>query len=113
MTIYSVKTNNREVIKTCALHEAIKIAKRELIEKLASLNLSITSTSEQMYLHNGRAQYRIYATVWGKRWDGRYMAKTYSKAINIENVPMGGYNFALNKEIVDAVEEAKKKNENC
>ena len=112
MTIYSVKINKHEVVKTTALHEAINLAKRALKDKIAVRGLHPTSVTEKMYLDRGRVTYRIFATIFEKNWQGVYKQKTLSNSVRMENIGEGGYNFELHKEISDAVEEAKK-NENC
>lgn len=111
MTIYSVKINKHEVVKTTALHEAINLAKRALEDKIAARGLHPTSVTEKMYLDRGRATYRIFATIVEKNWQGVYKQKTLSNSVRMENISSGGYNFELHKEITNAVEEAKK-NEN-
>ena len=111
MTIYSVKINKHEVVKTTALHEAMNLAKRALKDKIAAKGLHPVSVCEKMYLDNGRTTYRIFASVYEKNWQGVSRVKTYSNSIRMEHIGQGGYNFELHKEISDAVEEAKK-NEN-
>lgn len=109
MTIYSVKINKHEVVKTTALHEAINLAKRVLTEKvMATGGVYISSVSEKMYINNGRPCYRVFATVYVKNWQGIARPKTYSNSIRMENVPMGSYNFTLHREICDAIDEAKR-----
>ena len=109
MTIYSVKINKYEVVKTTALHEAINLAKRTLIDKLAAKGLYPISVSEKMYLNRGtgKAAYRVFATVWERRANGG-RALTYSNCVRMEHISNGNYNFALHKEISDALDEAKK-----
>lgn len=108
MTVYSIKINKHEVVKTTALHEAREIAKRVLKDKIAAKGLYPTSVSEKMYIYNGSTCYRIFATVVEKNWQGIARPKTYSSSIRMENVPMGGYDFALHREFVNAVDEAKR-----
>ena len=108
MTIYSVKINKHEVVKTTALHEAINLAKKALIDRLAVSGLYPTSVCEKMYLNNGKVCYRVFATIHEKNWQGYLKRKTYSNSICMENVPMGNYNFALHSEISKALDEVKK-----
>ena len=108
MTIYSVKINKHEVVKTTALHEAIDLAKRVLKDKVIATGAYPTSVCEKIYIDNGRPCYRVFASVYVKNWQGITKVKTYSNSIRMENVPMGGYNFALHREICDAIDEAKK-----
>ena len=112
MTIYSVKINKHEVVKTTALHEAISLAKRGLKDKIAAKGLHPTSVTEKMYLDRGRVTYRVFATIYEKNWQGIHRQKTLSNSVRMEHIGNGGYNFDLHKEITNAVEEAKK-HENC
>lgn len=109
MTIYTIKINKRETVKTAQLHEAIKIAKRALVDKLEARGLHPVSVSEKMYLDRGigKAAYRVFATVWEKRMNGG-RAVTFSNCVRMENIPYGGYNFALHKELSDALDERRK-----
>lgn len=113
MTIYTIKVNRHETVKTTELHEAIKIAKKALIDKIAARGLHPVSVSEKMYLDrgNGKAAYRVFATVWEKRMCGS-RAVTFSNSVRMENIPCGGYNFALHKELTNAFDERRKENEN-
>ena len=113
MTIYSIKINKREVIKTTALHEAIAIAKKALMDKIADKCSYPSSVSEKMYLNRGegKAAYRVFATVYVKNWQGISRAKTYSNCVRMERVPDGGYNFNLHKELSNAIAERSRENE--
>ena len=113
MTIYSVKINKHEVVKTTALHEAINLAKKALIEKLAARGLYSVSVSEKMYIQQGKAFYRVFATVYEESRIGVKVPTTFSNSVRMENISDGGYNFALHKELSYALDERKKKNENC
>lgn len=106
MTIYSVKISKHEVVKTTALHEAIAIAKRALVDKLAARGASVVSVSEKMYLDrgDGKATYRIFATIYEKNWQGAYKKKTFSNAIRMEHISNGGYDFELHAQISNAIE---------
>ena len=108
MTVYSVKINKHEVVKTTALHEAINLAKRALKDKIVAKGLDPVSVNEKMYIHNGEVSYRIFASVYEKNWQGISRVKTYSNSIRMENIPMGGYNFILHREISNALDEARK-----
>lgn len=108
MTIYSVKINKHEVVKTTALHEAIDLAKRVLKDKIIATGAYPTSVCEKMYVYNGSVCYRVFASVYVKNWQGVPKLKTYSNSIHMENVPMGGYNLTLHREICDAINEAKR-----
>lgn len=112
MTIYSVKINKHEVVKTTALHEAIAIAKRALVDKLVARGASVVSVSEKIYLDRGesKATYRIFATIYEKNGLGVYKQKTFSNAIKMEHISNGGYDFELHAQISNAIEV--KKNEN-
>ena len=111
MTVYTIKISKYETVKTTALHEAIALAKKALEEKIAVRGLLPASVSEKMYLDRGRVTYRVFATIYEKNWQGIHKQKTLSNSIRMENIPEGGYNFELHKEITNAIEEAKK-NEN-
>ena len=108
MTIYSVKINKHEVVKTTTLHEAIDLAKKVLKDKILATGAYPTSVCEKMYLFNGSVYYRVFASVYVKNWQGITKVKTYSNSIRMENVPTGGYNFTLHREICDAIDKAKK-----
>lgn len=114
MTIYSIKINRHETVKTTELHEAINLAKKALINKLAAKGSHPVSVSEKMYLDrgNGKGAYRVFATIYEKNWQGVSRAKTYSNCVRMKNVPCGHYNFALHKELTDAIDERRKENEN-
>lgn len=109
MTIYTIKINKHETVKTTQLHEAIKIAKRALVDKLEARGLHPVSVSEKMYLDRGigKAAYRVFATVYEKRMNG-CRAVTLSNSVRMENIPNSGYNFALHKELSDALDERRK-----
>ena len=108
MTVYSVKINKHEVVKTTALHEAINLAKKALIDKIAAKGLYPVSVSEKMYLGRGKTSYRIFATVYESNWQGISRIKTYSNSIQMENISAGGYNFSLHQEFTNAIAEAKR-----
>lgn len=108
MTIYSVKINKHEVVKTTALHEAINLAKNALIDKIAATGLCLVSVSEKMYLDKGKASYRIFATVYEKNWQGISRIKTYSNSIRMENISIGNYNFSLHQELTNAMAKKNK-----
>ena len=108
MTIYSVKINKHEVVRTTALHEAMNLAKKALIEKIAARGLYPVCVSEKMYIEHGRAFYRVFATVQVKNYQGYYKPITFSNSVRMEDISNGGYDFKLHKEISDAVEEVKK-----
>ena len=108
MTVYSVKINKREVVKTTALHEAIKLAKKALIDKIAEKGLEPVSVNEKMYILNGKVSYRIFASVYEKNWQGVSRVKNYSNSIRMEDISMGGYNFILHREISNALDEARR-----
>jgi hypothetical protein len=108
MTIYSIKINKHEIVKTTALHEAINLAKKVLKDKIIATGSYPTSVCEKMYINNGRPCYRVFATVYVKDWQGIPRLKTYSNSIRMEDVPMGGYNFTLHGEICEAIDKARK-----
>ena len=108
MTIYSIKLNKHETAKTTQLHEAREIAKKTLINKLAEKGLYPVSVNEKMYLNNGKVSYRIFASIYEKNWQGISRVKTYSVSVRMENIATSGYNFALHKELSDAIEAAKR-----
>lgn len=107
MTIYSVKINKYEVVKTTALHEAINLAKQTLTNKIASKGLHPLCVSEKMYVHNNKATYRIFITVQEPNWKGIYRNITYSNSVQMEHICNGGYDFNLHKEMTDAIEKNK------
>ena len=109
MTIYSIKINKHETVKTTQLHEAIKIAKRALLDKLEARGQYPVSVSEKMYLDQGidKAAYRVFATVYRKTRSGE-RAITLSNCVRMENIPYGSYNFELHKELSDALDERRK-----
>lgn len=113
MTIYSIKINRHETVKTTELHEAINLAKKALINKLAAKGSHPVSVSEKMYLDrgNGKAAYRVFASVYEKNWKGISKVITYSNSVRMEHIPNGHYNFALHKELTDAFDERRKENE--
>ena len=113
MTIYTIKINKHETVKTAQLHEAIKIAKKALLDKLEARGLHHVSVSEKMYLDRGigKATYRVFATVYEKRMNGG-RAVTLSNSVCMENIPYGGYNFELHRELSDVLDERRKVNEN-
>lgn len=114
MTLYSVKINKHETVKTTALHKAINLAKKALIDKLVAKGLHPTSVSEKMYLDTkGRATYRVFAIIHERNWNERPQQKILSNSVRMENIPDGGYNFELHKEITNAIIIEAKKNENC
>ena len=108
MTIYSVKINKHEIVKTTALHEAINLAKQTLTSKIASKGLYPVSVNEKMYVHNNKATYRIFITVQEPNWKGVYRNITYSNSVQMEHICNGGYNFNLHREMTDAIEATKK-----
>lgn len=98
MTIYSIKVNKYQIIKTTELHEARAIAKQALIQRLKERcddNYSLLSTSEKLYTYSDNTQIRLFATVSARQGD----MKTYSITIKCINVPNGHYDFNLHKEI--------------
>lgn len=107
MTVYSVKINKHEVVKTTALHEALNLAKKALKDKIAAKGLYPSSVCEKVHILNGKVCYRVYATVYEKGYQGITRIKTYSNAVRMEDISEGMYNFALHKEFCDAVTEAK------
>ena len=113
MTIYSIKTNERKVVKTTELHEAIKIAKNALVDKLVARGLHPVSVSEKMYLDRGegKAAYRVFATVYGKTRSGTRPV-TLSNCVRMEHIPDGWYNGTLHTELSKAFDERRKENEN-
>ena len=114
MTIYSIKVDKHEVVKTTEFHEAIKVAKRVLIDKIMAKDMSLVSVSEKMYVNRGigKATYRVFATVYEKNWQGKYEKKTFSHAVRMEHICEGNYNFSLHREMADALDERRKVNEN-
>ena len=107
MTIYSVKINKNEVVKTTALHEALNLAKKTLKDRIAAKGLYPASVCEKVHILNGKVCYRVYATVYEKKGSGITRIKTYSNSVRIEDISEGSYNYALHKEFCDAVTEAK------
>ena len=109
MTIYSIKINKHDIVKTTQLHEAIKIAKRALVDKLEARGLHPVCVSEKVYLDRGigKAAYRVFATVYEKRMNGGRTV-TLSNSVRMENISNGNYNFALHKELSDALDERRK-----
>lgn len=98
MTIYTVKKDKYTTVKTTQLHEARKIAKQVLINRLKEKcddTMYLISTSERMYVYHGETEIRFYATM-SKRMGGM---KTYSVAIKCIPISNGGFDFDLYTEI--------------
>lgn len=121
MTIYSVKINNRLIVKTSSLHEARGFAKQVLADKVASeknfiekcnrddtipFHPYLNSVSEKMYIRGSEVEYCFYATVVVARGQ----RKTYRSTIKAENVPSGGYDFDLHSEIANKVDQKEQIN---
>ena len=98
MTIYTIKKDEHTTIRTAQLHEARRVAKQILINRLkekCDSSMYIVSTGEKMYVYSGETQIRFYATM-SKRMGGM---KTYSVTIKCVSVFETGYDFDLHTEI--------------
>lgn len=106
MTIYTIKKDKHITVKTTQLHEARKIAKQVLINKLKDRcddTMYFLSTQEKLYVYQGETQIRFYATM-GERMGGM---KTYSVTIKCIPVADGGCDFDLHKEIFNGYKNIK------
>ena len=121
MTIYSVKINKHQTVKTASLHEARSLAKQALADKVAfeknfieKCNRNDTtpfppylnSVSEKMYIRGNEIEYCFYATIQ----IGRGQRKTYRTTIKAENVSQGGYDFDLHTEIAKRMAQREQVN---
>ena len=106
MTIYTIKKDKHTTVKTAHLHEARKIAKQILINKLKDRcddTMYLVSTQEKLYVYQGETQIRFYATM-SKRMGGM---KTYSVTIKCIPIANGGYDFDLHTEIFNGYKNIK------
>lgn len=103
MTLYTVKLNKFEKVKTTSFHEAVALAKKALVEKIAPVDKYIAHTSEKMYIHKDTATYRIFASVY----EGKGRVRTFSNSIRIEHIFDGDYNWTLDRELSEMVREVK------
>jgi hypothetical protein len=106
MTIYMIKKDKRTTVRTTQLHEARKIAKQVLINRLKEKcdnTMYLVSTSEKMYVYSGETQIRFSATM-DKRM-GRM--KTYSVTIKCIPIAESGYDFDLHTEIHNGYHNVK------
>jgi hypothetical protein len=116
MTIYSVKINNHQTVKTTSLNEARSLAKQALADRVAFAKSCIekcmrndtnpyypylSSVSEKMYVRGDEVQYCFYASLQ----TGRGQRKTYRITIKAENATQGGYDFNLHSEIAKRIEQ--------
>jgi transcription initiation factor TFIIIB Brf1 subunit/transcription initiation factor TFIIB len=116
MTIYSVKINKHQTVKTTSLNEARSLAKQALADKVAfeksfieKLNSAdpipfhpyLSSVSEKMYIRGNEIEYCIYASIH----IARERRKTYRTTIKAENATQGGYDFNLHSEIAKRIEQ--------
>lgn len=98
MTIYMIKKDKHTTVRTAQLHEARKIAKQVLINRLKEKcdnTMYLIATSEKMYVYSGETQIRFSATM-SKRMGGM---KTYSVTIKCISVAESGYDLDLHTEI--------------
>lgn len=106
MTIYTVKKDKHTTVKTTQLHEARRIAKQVLINKLKDKcddAMYLSSTQEKLYVYQGETQIRFYATmdkIKGER-------KTYSVTIKCIPIADHGYDFGLHAEICNGYKNIK------
>jgi hypothetical protein len=106
MTIYTIKKDKHTTVKTTQLHEARKIAKQVLINRLKEKcdnTMYLVSTGEKMYVYQGETQIRFYATM--SRHGGGF--KTYSVTIKCISIADGGYDFDLHTEIFNGYKNIK------
>lgn len=125
MTIYSIKINRHQTVKTTSLNEARSLAKQALadkvafeksfIEKCISDDLNpyhpyLNSVSEKMYIRGNKIEYCFYASIQARRGQ----RKIYRTTIKAENVSTGGYDFDLHSEIANRVKQREQVNkEKC
>lgn len=105
MTIYTIKKDKHTTVKTTQLHEARKIAKQVLINRLKEkcADAMLLSTQEKLYVYQGETQIRFYATM-----DSRMgIMKTYSVTIKCISVADSGYDFDLHTEIFNGYKNIK------
>lgn len=98
MTIYTIKKDKHTTIRTTQLHEARRIAKQILINRLkekCDSTMYLVATSEKMYVYSGETQIRFSATM-SKRMGGM---KTYSVTIKCISISESGYDLDLHTEI--------------
>ena len=112
MTVYTIKIDRHTTVKTTQFHEAIKIAKRALTDKLETRGSHPISVNEKMYLDRGvgKAAYRVFATIYEKRMNGCRVI-TLSNCVRMENVATSGYNFELHSELTNALIKREKDKE--
>lgn len=122
MTVYSVKINKHQTVKTTSLHEARSLAKQTLADKVAfekkwieKCNRNdpcpyppyLNSVSEKMYIRGTEIEYCFYASIVVARGQ----RKTYRTTIKAENVAQGGYDFDLHTEIANHIKQREQVNE--
>ncbi len=106
MTIYTIKKDKHTTVRTTQLHEARKIAKQILINKLKNRcddTSFLLSTQEKLYVYQGETQIRFYATI------GRRMGKMVTYSVTIKCIPVAnsGYDFDLHREICKCYKDIK------
>lgn len=110
MTIYTVKKDKHTTIKTTQLHEARKIAKQILINRLKEKcddTTYLVSTQEKLYVYQGETQIRFYATIYERNCGKGDRIKTYSVTIKCIPIADGGYDFDLHTEIYNGYKNIK------
>lgn len=106
MTIYTVKKDKHTTVKTTQLHEARRIAKQVLINKLKDKcddTMYLVSTQEKLYVYQEETQIRFYATM-SKRMGG---IRTYSVTVKCISVADSGYDLNLHTEIFNGYKNIK------
>ena len=106
MTVYMVKKDKYTTVRTTRLHEAKKIAKQVLINKLkenCNDTMFLVSTKENLFVYQSETQIRFLATM--KELHGGF--KTYSTTIKCIPIVEGGYDFELHKEIDNGYKNIK------
>ena len=116
MTIYSVKINKHQTVKTTSLNEARSLAKQALADKVAfeknfieKCNSAdpnpyppyLSSVSEKMYIRGNEIEYCFYASIQ----IARERRKTYRITIKAENASQGDYDFNLHSEMEKRIEQ--------
>lgn len=106
MTVYMVKKDKHTTVRTTQLHEARKIAKQVLINKLkdnCNNTMLLVSTKENLFVYQGETQIRFFATM--KELHGGF--KTYSTTIKCIPIAEGEYDLELHKEIYNGYKNIK------
>ena len=121
MTIYEIKLNKCETVRTTQLNEARNIAKQILADKVVAAkqraeyynrnspmpyNPCLTSVREKMYIRKDEIEYCFYASVSEQRG----VRKNYRVTIKVKNVFTYGYDFDLHKDIINRVAQKEQVN---